>query len=156
MRKYLLISICVIISIFASLISNNIFLTDSKNIITILLTLLGLCFTSFTFIFATLVKIKNEYNTDDMGKKIINLLNSMKEELFFIFYLSLLCIILNMFYSFDFPLIKNPTNIDFNLIIISSCKDVIFNFGFSLITCLSLYTLYDFLKATFILLKLEL
>ena len=51
MKKYLIIILCIIVALISLLTYNQyVFLTDSKNLINILLTLLGLCFTSFSFI----------------------------------------------------------------------------------------------------------
>ena len=63
MKKYIIIILCSIISIISSLTySENVFLTDSKNLIGILLTLLGLCFTSFSFISTSINDILKKSN----------------------------------------------------------------------------------------------
>lgn len=76
MKKYLIIILCFVISLIASLAYHeNVFLTDSKNLINILLTLLGLCFTSFSFISTSINDIlkKSDKNSDvDLRKNWTN------------------------------------------------------------------------------------
>lgn len=157
MKKYLIIILCISIAIISSLTYNqNIFLTDSKNLINILLTLLGLCFTSFSFISTSINEIlkKSDKNSDDdFRKKLDKLLNSIQKDILFILDATIVLIILNTIYYFNFPLLKNPTNVDFGLFVIPSLKQLILNFIISFIFNLSVYSLYDLIKATFILLR---
>ncbi|MCM1052556.1 MAG: hypothetical protein NC483_01075 [Ruminococcus sp.] len=157
MKKYLIISLCVIISILASLsYSSDIFLTDSKSLIETLLTLLGLCFTSFSFISASINDIlkKSNKNTDEALRiRLDKLLDSIQKDILLIFYATIVLIIINIFCYFDFPLLNNPRNLDFGLFVIPSLKQFSLNFLVSFIFCLSLYSLYDLIKASFILLR---
>ncbi len=157
MKKYLIISLCVIVSILASLsYSSDIFLTDSKSLIETLLTLLGLCFTSFSFISTSINDIlkKSKKNTDEnLRIRLDKLLDSIQKDILLIFYATIVLIIINIFCYFDFPLLNNPRNLDFGLFVIPSLKQFSLNFLVSFIFCLSLYSLYDLIKASFILLR---
>lgn len=157
MKKYLIIILCIIVSLIASLTYvENIFLTDSKNLINMLLTLLGLCFTSFSFISTSINDIlkKSSKNDDEsLRAKLNKLLDSIQKDIILILYAIIALIIINTLYYFDFPLIKNPVGIDFGLLIIPSLKNFGLNFIVSFIFCLSLYSLYDLVKASFILLR---
>lgn len=157
MKKYLIIILCFIISLIASLTYHeNLFLTDSKNLINILLTLLGLCFTSFSFISTSINDIlkKSDKNSDaDLRKKLDKLLDSIQKDILLILYATIALIVLNTIFYFDFPLLKNPIDIDFGLFIVPSLKNLSLNFIVSFIFNLSVYSLYDLIKASFILLR---
>ena len=157
MKKYIIIILCSIISIISSLTySENVFLTDSKNLIGILLTLLGLCFTSFSFISTSIndiLKKSNKGNDKKLSVKLNKLLDSIQKDILLILYATIILIVFNTIYYLDFPLLKNPINVDFGLLEISSLKIFILNFIISFIFCLSIYSLYDLVKASFILLR---
>lgn len=157
MKKSLIIILCVIISLIASLTyTDGIFLTDSKNLINILLTLLGLCFTSFSFISTSIndiLKKSNKNDDENLRVKLNKLLDSIQKDIILILYAIIVLIVINTLYYFDFPLIKNPTDVDFGLLLIPSLKNFILNFIVSFIFGLSLYSLYDLVKASFILLS---
>ena len=157
MKKYIIIILCSIISIISSLTySENVFLTDSKNLIGILLTLLGLCFTSFSFISTSIndiLKKSNKGNDKKLRVKLNKLLDSIQKDILLILYATIILIVFNTIYYLDFPLLKNPINVDFGLLDISSLKIFILNFIISFIFCLSIYSLYDLVKASFILLR---
>lgn len=157
MKKYIIIILCSIISLISSLTySENVFLTDSKNLIGILLTLLGLCFTSFSFISTSIndiLKKSNKGNDKKLRVKLNKLLDSIQKDILLILYATIILIVFNTIYYLDFPLLKNPINVDFGLLEISSLKIFIFNFIISFIFCLSIYSLYDLVKASFILLR---
>lgn len=90
MKKYLIIILCIIVSLIASLTYvENIFLTDSKNLINMLLTLLGLCFTSFSFISTSINDIlkKSSKNDDEsLREKLNKLLDSIQKDIILILY----------------------------------------------------------------------
>lgn len=157
MKKNLIIIICIIIS-FVVAFSNheNIFLSDSKNLIGILLTLLGLCFASFSYITSSISNIirENKKSTDScLNAKLNKLLDSIQTDILLIFYATIILIVLNLLYYYDIPFISNPTSIDFSLFSINSLKYFISSFITSLLFCLSIYSLYDIIKASFILLR---
>lgn len=157
MKKYLIIILCIIVALISSLTYNqDVFLTDSKNLINILLTLLGLCFTSFSFISTSINDIlkKSDKNSDDsLRKKLDKLLDSIQKDILLILYATITLIILNTIHYFNFPFLNNPLNVDFGLFVISSLKQFVLNFVISFIFNLSVYSLYDLIKAAFILLR---
>ena len=81
------------------------------------------------------------------------LLDSIQKDILLILYATIILIVFNTIYYLDFPLLKNPINVDFGLLEISSLKIFILNFIISFIFCLSIYSLYDLVKASFILLR---
>lgn len=154
-KKVKIISACTLISIFASISENDkIFLTNSQELVAILLTIMGLCFTSFSFISSTILKILNESkNKEELSKIAQTLLKSIEEDIFLIFYLTIILIMINLLRFTNIPLINDQTNLNFNLFIIFSLKSSIFNFITSMILCLGIYSFYDIMKATFSLIK---
>lgn len=154
-KTKIIIIVSIIISIISSTVCNNItFLTDAKSLISIMLTILGLCFTSFSFISSSILKILNmNKENKNLSKKANNILSNIEENIFFIFYSVIILAILNLINNLDIPLIKNPTNLDFGIINILSLKQSIINFISSLLFLLTLYALYDIMKASFRLIK---
>lgn len=156
MKKRITIIFCIIISFISALTNNeNIFLNDSKNLIEILLTILGLSFTSFSFMSSSIKSITR--NSKRHSKELEPFLNklekSIQEDIFLIFYSIITLILINIITYIDIPLITNPTNINFNLFTINSVKIFIVNFSVSIVTCLSIYSFYDLMKASFKLLQ---
>lgn len=155
MKKKIIIVACILISLLSGLgINENIFLSNSKEMIGILLTILGLCFSGFSFMLSSITRIinngKNKAVLRERSKKLIK---SIEEDIFLILYLIIVLIIMNMLFYMNIPVFNDPKNIDFNLFKIISFKSFIFNFSFSMCFCLSFYAFYDLIKATFSLLK---
>lgn len=152
MKKRIITISCIVISFISALANNqNIFLNDSKSLIEILLTILGLSFTSFSFISQSIKKIINnsKKNAKDLEPFLNSFEKSVQEDIFFIFYSIIVLILINIITYTDIPLITNPINICFSLFTISSVKMFIVNFFVSFITCLSIYSFYDLMKASF-------
>lgn len=122
---------------------------DCEVMVPILLTILGLCITSYTFI---LVPIQNITNGNKEKKDLVsNLLNEYKDNMIFIFVSCIILISLDLIYSIDFPLISNPTSINFSLFKISSLK-LFFKLIIEDFFCiLSLNSFYDIMQSIFIL-----
>ena len=60
MKKKIIIVACILISLLSGLgINENIFLSNSKEMIGILLTILGLCFSGFSFMLSSITRIIN-------------------------------------------------------------------------------------------------
>lgn len=156
-KKCFIIVLCFLISLIGCLSNNkNIFITDSKNMISILLTLLGLCFTSFSFISASITDIlskSKKTKTDDLKKKLNKLLKSIEDDIFLIFYVTVILIFINLVYYVNIPYINDFINLKFLSFNIFSLKICLLNFIISFIFCLSLYSLYDLIKTSFKLLK---
>lgn len=152
-KKLKLICICILISTFTITINNEqAFLTNSKGLISILLTILGLCFTSFSFISSAILQIfKNSKTTNKnkLLKSVNELLENIESDIFLIFYSIIILTIINLLRFLNIPLIKDPINLDFGIINIISLKNSVFNFITSLSFCLTLYSLYDIMKASF-------
>lgn len=152
MKKKIIIATCILISLIVSLLGDgSAFLVDSKELITILLTLLGLCFTGYTFIYSPITNIleKKNKNGDNIKNTTKKLLKSMQQDMLFIFGATLFIIGANLVLSIDFPLIENPINVNFGLFIIPSLKIFVINFVISAFACLSFFAFYDLIKATF-------
>ena len=155
MKKNFIIIFCILISSINGLFYNNdVFLMDSKNLISILLTVLGLCFSGFSFVSSSITNIiKKNNNNENLMIKSQKIITSIEEDIFLILYLIIILVISNLFLYLDIPLINNPSNINFGLFTVISIKQSIFNFIFSFSFCLSFYAFYDLIKATFNLLK---
>lgn len=154
MKKKIIISCCILISLLASLTNNeDVFLTDSKNLINVLLTILGLCFSSFSIISISIENITKKSDNKNLDKKVEKFIKSLQEDFFLIIYMIILLVVCNLLLFTDIPLIENPTNINFNIFIIKSFKRFICNFIFSISFSLSLYSFYDMINATAILIK---
>lgn len=155
MKKVVVIIFCILISSLTILTdNNNIFLVDSKNLIGILLTVLGLCFSGISFISSSITKIiKRNENSEELLKQSRTIINSVEEDLFLIFKLIVVLVVFNLFIYIDVPFIKDQVNLDFGLFFITSLKQSICNFVFSMCVSLSFYSFYDLIKAAFNLLK---
>lgn len=156
MKKKIIIILCIVISFISALSNNqNIFLSNSKSLIEILLTILGLSFTSFSFISSSIKNILDESKTDIKNLELFlnKMEKSIQEDILLIFHSIIILIVINTITYINIPLITNPTNIDFDLFVIKSFKMFIINFAVSFITCLSIYSFYDLMKASFMLLQ---
>ena len=146
--KYILIFV---ISILFTLSSVNNITTKSELIIQLLLTLLGLCITAYTFICSPISKKVSE-NTE-LYDEAINLIKKLEEDMKAIFYLTLIIIIVSVIKDSNIIFIKDPIDLDFGLFIIKSVKCFIFNNITSFCFLLGLCGFYDFFDASFILTK---
>lgn len=157
MKLTIIISLSILISFLSGLSFNEeIFLTDSKNLIMALLTLLGLCFSGVSYVSASINNIIKNKTTNNKISDISNsLMKNVEEDILLLLYLTIIIVICNLFLYIDIPFISNPTNINFDLFKINSLKTFFYNFILSLSFCLSIYSLYDIIKATFKLIKIE-
>jgi hypothetical protein len=156
MKKILIISFSLLVSFVAGLsINNNVFLTDSKNLIIILLTIIGLCFSGFSFVSSSISRIIKSSKAQNVQLKDSSnkLIYSIEKDILLILYLTIVLVIVNLILYIDIPLIINPKDINFGLFHIFSVKEFLVNFIFSFSFCLSFYAFYDLIKATFKLLK---
>lgn len=157
MKLTIIISLSILISFLSGLSFNEeIFLTDSKNLIMALLTLLGLCFSGVSYVSASINNIIKNKTTNNKISDISNsLMKNVEEDILLLLYLTIIIVICNLFLYIDIPFISNPTNINFDLFKINSLKIFFYNFILSLSFCLSIYSLYDIIKATFKLIKID-
>lgn len=153
-KKITIISIIVFFSFFTAT-SNELFVINVEALIPFLFTLLGLCLTAYTFIYAPISEIlkKESMNNDESKKRLQKLLTSFEEDMLLIFFLTILMIIIDFLMIMDIPLLKNEFNIDLGIIEIVSLKNYIFNFIISISACFSFYSLYDLMQATFKILR---
>lgn len=154
-KKLCVICLCVVLSILAGLYyEDDIFLTNSKDLIEILLTILGLCFSGVTFVLSSSSKIvKDRKENNNLSKIFDKITNDVKGNVSLILYFVVFLIVCNLFIHIDIPFVINPTNVNFGLFVIKSFKQFIFNFIYSISFCLSFYAFYDLIKATFQLLR---
>lgn len=152
MTKKIMIFIISIIALILNILKVNTILNDSKQIIQVMLSILGLALTSYTFIFMPIQSsLSKSYDAKiDSVKK---LLQEYKEDMLFIFWSCIGLIIIEAIMSINFPLIENPRDIDFGIFKISSFKSVFFLTIQYIICTLSIYSFYDLIKATFIIVE---
>ena len=153
-RKIVIISTIIILSFFAAS-SNGSFIINVELLIPFLFTVLGLCLTAYTFIYAPISEIlKKESMKNDVAKqKLQKLLTSFEEDMMLIFFLTIMMIGVDFLKFLDIPLIKNVLNLDLEIIYIYSLKEYLFNLIISISAGLSFYSLYDLMQATFKILR---
>lgn len=145
-KKVLIMGITIISFIMA--ISNyKGLMVDGNQIVPLLFTLLGLAVTAYTFIYSPIKDIltKGEVNKEKLSK----LLQEFENNILFVFRVAIVIILFDLCNQFDFPLLKNPTNLDLGIFKIESLKMVICNFIIGLLSSLSFLSLYDLFKGTF-------
>lgn len=153
-RKIMIISIITAFSILVAS-TNRSFVISSELLIPFLFTVLGLCLTAYTFIYAPISEIlKKESMKNDVAKqKLQKLLTSFEEDMMVIFFLTIMIIVIDFLKNFDIPLIIDVLNLDLGIIKINSLKEYISNFIISMGACFSFYALYDLMQATFKILR---
>ena len=153
-KKIMIIGIIIVISFFIASTTNS-FIVNSEALIPFLFTILGLCITAYTFIYAPISEIlkKETMQSDESRQKLQKLLTSFEEDMMLIFFLTIIIITVDFLKVIDIPLAKNVLNLDLGIIKIISLKEYIFNFIISTSACLSFYSLYDLIQATFKILR---
>lgn len=153
-RKITIISIIIILSFFAAT-TNESFIINTELLIPFLFTLLGLCLTAYTFIYAPISEIlkKESMKNDEAKRKLQKLLTSFEEDMMLIFFLTIMMIGVDFLKNLDIPLIKNVLNLDLGILKINSLKEYLFNLIISISAGLSFYSLYDLMQATFKILR---
>ena len=150
--------LCALLALLAVINKNEeIFLLDSKNLINILLTLLGLCFTSFGFIESSINSILNK-GIDGrkrilLNKKIKKLVEEIRSNIVFIFKTIIILILINTVKNLDFPFLCDICDLNLKIYTVHSLKHFIMNFISTFFFNLSVGCLYDLLDAMFIILK---
>ena len=153
MKKNIIIVIIFLLSLFTASINDSL-INNSEIMVPLMFTLLGLCFTGYTFIYTPILQILNRKEKNLLTKdNLKNLLNSYQKDMILIFFLSIFVIIIDSTYDYDYPIFKNVYNLDLGIIYIVSLKTYILNFIISMCSCFSLYALYDIIDATFKILK---
>ena len=147
MKKIYIYLIILILSICFSICNNNNITNNSELIIPIILTLLGLCLTSYIFICSPIGSTVSK--NKKLKNSAINLLSKLEEDIKTIFFISLIIILLTIMKDINFVFIKDPLEIDFGLFVIKSFKLFILNSMISYFFMLSLVGFYDFIIASF-------
>lgn len=147
MKKKLIIIFSIIFSFFLSLCYVKSIINDYILLIEILLTLIGLSITAYTFIF---VPIKNFSNSNNLDKIKI-LMKELKDNIKFLFYSVLVFLFIHFCMIINFPFLKNPLYLDFGLFTIMSLKHFVFDFISGIVFFLDLYSFFDLSNAIFIL-----
>ncbi len=142
-----IILITTIVSLIIGTFNKEIVFNESNTMIQILLSLLGLCLTSYTFILVPIQSITAESN--NKKEAIHNLLREYKDNMLFIFMSCILLIGINLLYKLNFPLISDPT-MDFNLFKIYSLKTFLKMVLEDFLCIMSLYSFYDIMQSIFI------
>ena len=153
-KKIKIISVITIISFFVASTRDS-FIVNVELLAPFLFTLLGLCLTAYTFIYAPITEIlkKENMKNDESRHKLKKLLNSFEEDMMLIFFLTITIIFVDFIKCSDIPLMKNVLNLDLGIVKINSLKEYCLNFIVSTSACLSLYALYDLIQATFKILR---
>ncbi len=153
-KKITIISLVIVLSFFAASTSKS-FIVNVELLAPFLFTLLGLCLTAYTFIYAPLSEIlkKDSMKNEDAKQKLEKLLNSFEEDMMLIFFMTIIIIVIDFMKVIDVPIVKNVLNLDLGIIQIKSLKEYVFNFTISISSCLSFYSLYDLIQATFKILR---
>ena len=146
--KYIVIFL---ISILFTLSSIYNITTNSELIIQLLLTLLGLCITAYTFVCGPISE-KVSKNIE-LHEEAIELVKKLEEDMKAIFYLTIIIIVISVIKNSDIIFVKDPTNLDFGLFIIESLKNFLFNSMITFCFLLGLCGFYDFFDASFVLTK---
>ena len=146
-NKKALIMLITIISFLMATSNYRGILIDGNQIVPLLFTLLGLAVTGYTFIYSPIRDIitKEEVNKEKLSK----LLQEFENNILFVFKVAIVIILFDFCNQFDFPLVKNPTNLDLGIFKIESLKMVICNFIIGFLSSLSFLSLYDLFKGTF-------
>ena len=153
-KKIVIISIIIILSFFGASTSKS-FIINPELLIPFLFTILGLCLTAYTFIYAPISEIlkKESMKNEDSKLKLQKLLTSFEEDMMLIFFLAILITVVDFLKYIDIPLLNNALNLDLGIVKINSLKEYIFNFIISIGACFSFYALYDLMQATFKILR---
>lgn len=146
-NKKVLIMIITIISFLMATSNYKGLLIDGNQIVPLLFTLLGLAVTAYTFIYSPIRDIltKEEVNKEKLSK----LLQEFENNILFVFKVAIVIILFDFCNQFNFPLVKDPTNLDLGIFKIESLKMVICNFIICILSSLSFLSLYDLFKGTF-------
>lgn len=146
-NKKVLIMVIIIISFLMATSNYKGLLIDGNQIVTLLFTLLGLAVTAYTFIYSP---IRDIITKEKVSKeKLSNLLQEFENNILFVFKVAIVIILFDFCNQFDFPLVKDPTNLDLGIFKIESLKMVICNFIIVFLSSLSFLSLYDLFKGTF-------
>lgn len=147
MKKLLKYCGIILLSLTFTIFSEDNITNNAELVIQILLTLLGLCITSYTFVCTPISEAVSK--NKNLNKSAINLINKLEEDMKVVFYITLIIIISTIMKNIDFILVKNPCGINFGIFVIRSFKHFLFNTIISACFILGLAGFYDFIVASF-------
>lgn len=151
MKKKTIIALITTFSIIVSISQKQSIINNPDFILQVLYTLLGLCLTAYIFICPSISStIKGNQK---IHKSAIKLLSELEGNMKTIFFFSLIIIITIAIKNIDVPFIVEPKNIDFGLFRIISLKGFFVDCIISNTFLLSLYTFYDLMNASFLIIK---
>lgn len=150
LKKIILISVCILTGIIVANIKQKIFIINTEQLLPLLFTLLGLCITAYTFIYAPINELIKGNRNESIRDKLNKLLKSYEDDMMLIFILSMVIIILDIANNINIPIVKDIQIEKLNVV---SLKMFIYNFFVSLSAMLCFYALYDLIKATFRILR---
>ena len=153
MKKTAIILLTILFSIYVGINSVDFILTDATLMIQLIFTVLGLSFTSYTFIFSPLSKIYKKYNENNIKNKLVKLLFEIESNLKSLLLFSVIIVICHFILNHDIPLIVEPGIIDFGLFKIFALKNMIFYTIICFSSIFSLLTFYDIMSASFTILR---
>lgn len=145
-----IIIVSIMISLIMGVFNIEIVFNDCNTMIQILLSVLALSLTAYTFV---LVPIQSILDNNDNPQNVSILLKEYMDDMKVIFFSSLFLIVIDFLYKLDFPFIINPINIDFELFKIDSLKFCFKLVMEDVICFLSLYSFYDIMNSIFILVE---
>ena len=151
MKKEFKIFIAIILSIVFTIISTDNITNNYELTIQILMTLLGLCITSYVFVCSPISERLSICNKKDRDIG-LRMINELEDDMKKIFKFSVLIIIVSIIQNIDYPLIKD-VSIYNDLINIESIKMIIFNSMLSCSFILGMMGFYDFIYASFVIIK---
>lgn len=153
MKNYIYTVLLIIFALIIGINNTDIILTNSRDILTLVFTLLGLSLTAYTFIFTPLQNIINNKNDKKISKILDQLLNNYEDNMKYMFFICIAIVILEFINNTNFIFIKNPLNIDFGIIVIKSLKETIIDSAISFLAMLSFWSFFDIMKATFVIVR---
>ena len=151
MKKVIIYFLNLVLSFIIAMCTDNSITSNAELTVQILLTLLGLCITTYVFICSPISKAASK--KIELKKEAVNLLKKLEDDMKAIFYITLIIIITSILKSTDFVLLKDPINLDFGLFIIKSFKLLTLNTVLTFSFNLGMLGFYDFISAIFKLTK---
>lgn len=145
-KKIIIISLAIVCLIGTQI--QNAFIINAEELIPFLFTLLGFCFAAYTLLYSPISEMLTNA-TDETKVSLNNLLSEFEDNMVCIFICTIIILVFDSIKYYDVPLVKNITNINLVIIQIESLKDFGINFIISGCTGISFYALYDFMQATF-------
>lgn len=147
MKKILIYLGMVFLSIIFTICTNDNITNNAELVLQILLTLLGLCITSYVFICSPISEVASK--NKQLKRDAINLVSKLEEDMKGMFYITLVIIFVTIMGNTDLVFIKNPCEMDFGIFVIKSFKHFLINASITFCFMLGMAGFYDFIVASF-------